>query len=584
MLDPVDPVRRRVLQGALSMALGLALPGGEERLVVSGKPRGTHVQLNQVGYLPTEPKRAVVCTKEYVPADMFTIVDDDLRREVRYSARLKEYETAGGLGYGSYSRYFFADFDSFRRDGRYRLRLSNGDLSAPFSIGSKLYTELGPMMLQYFSMQQCGRQDHPKRSPCHMDDGVIEGGPRNGERFDGSGGWHDAGDFLKFVETTSYVTALLLFGYEVNSSEHGTSGATASKAALLNNARTGLDWLLKMHPTPDEFYYQVGNDGDHDSWRLPEQDNPEFNHNWKPRPVLFGIGANLAGRCAAAFAMASRYYRRDEPQFAALCRKAAISVFELGLRNQNVLTTRPASYYPEKTWTDDMEWGAVELFRATGDRKYLQASLDFARLAGPAAAETSVYNTHALAHYSLYHHAPRAQREMLLKYMRSDAELVRDRAQNPYGLGTPYIWGTAEAAAGSALTCLLYARLSNEKEYLSLARRQRDFILGCNPFGISCVIGAGSRYPQFPHHQFANIAKVQLTGAVVGGPTSFDIYKGEAIALDKPGFPSMNVGPLPPEDREDEVGVYHDAVQDYITNEPANDYTAKFLLLNEFYS
>ena len=114
---------------------------------------------------------------------------------------------------------------------------------------------------------------------------------------------------------------------------------------------------------------------------------------------------------------------------------------------------------------------------------------------------------------------------------RADAELIRERATNPYGLGTPYIWGTAEAAAGCALTCLLYAELSGQKEYSALARRQRDFILGCNPFGVSCVIGAGKRYPRFPHHQIANIENLELTGAVVGGPTSASVYHGEDIAL-----------------------------------------------------
>ena len=581
--DPVDPARRRVLQGALGMALGLTFPGGRNRLSVSRKPIEAQVHVNQVGFLPSEPKRAVVPATEAIPGGAFTIVEDDARRAVRFSGELAEYEAADGQQYGHYRRHFFADFDGFRRPGRYRVRLSNGQVSTPFSIGANIYGLLDPLILQYFAIQQCGKQSHPMRKPCHMDDGIIDGGPRDGQRFDASGGWHDAGDFLKFVETTSYVTALLLFGYELHSSRREHHVQPGSQSALLRHARVGLDWLLKMHPAPDEFYYQVGDDDDHNSWRLPEQDSPVRNDDWDPRPVLFGIGANLAGRCAAAFAMASRLYRRDDANFAARCRVAAESVYALGMASQSVLTTSPASFYPEETWEDDMEWGAVELYRATGNPVYLRTALDFARLAGPAAVETSVYNTHAIAHYTLYHHAPRSERDPLLHYLRADAELVRDRAKNPYDLGTPYIWGTAEAAAGSALTCLLYAALSGQREYTTLARRQRDFILGCNPFGVSCVIGAGTHYPRFPHHQIANIANLELTGAVVGGPTSASIYKGEAIALGKPGFPNMNVGPAPPEDVEDEVGVYHDAVQDYITNEPANDYTAKFLVLNGFY-
>ena len=89
---------------------------------------------------------------------------------------------------------------------------------------------------------------------------------------------------------------------------------------------------------------------------------------------------------------------------------------------------------------------------------------------------------------------------------------MRRQMHGAYGLATPYVWGTAEAATGVALTCLLYAKLSGDKSAAEVARRQRDYILGCNPFGLSCLIGAGTRFPQSPHHQIAAIDKFQLNG------------------------------------------------------------------------
>jgi endoglucanase len=583
LADPVDPARRRILQGALSMALGLTFPGDDDKLSVARKPLEARVHINQVGFLPSEPKRAVVPASDAIPGNGFAIVDAGSHQKVWYTSDLIAYDSPDGERYGHYPRHFFADFDRFSRPGRYRVRLSNGVLSAPFSIGADLYRNLAPLMLRYFDVQRCGVQGHTARIQCHLDDGIIDGGPKSGQRFDAGGGWHDAGDYLKFVETTSYVTALMLFSHECHIETKEPHDTSDTQPSLLQQARVGVEWLLKMHPAPQEFYYQVGDESDHNTWRLPEEDTPERTKDWKPRTVYFGVGANLAGRCAAAFAMASRLYRESDPQFAARCRRAAESVFSLGRANQAVLTTLPDSFYPEKSWEDDMEWGAVELFKATGSRAYLEQALQFAHRAGPADAETSVYNTHALAHYTLYRHAPRAERERILGYMQADARLIQDRAANPYGLGTPYVWGTAEAAAGGALTCLLYATLSKERAYCDLARRQRDFILGCNPFGLSCVIGAGTHYPRFPHHQIANIARMELTGAVVGGPTSASVYKAESIALDQANFQTMNTGPALSEDVDDEVAVYHDAVQDYVTNEPANDYTAKFLLLTGFY-
>jgi endoglucanase len=581
MVCPVDPVRRRLLQGAFSTAMGLALPGRGEKLAAARKPLDAHVHINQVGYLPAEPKRAVVAANDDIPGTDFKIVDDSPAQAVRFSGSLREYMGPGTVPRGIYSRHYLADFDRFTRPGRYRVRLANGKHSAPFSIDANLYKRLTPRVLGYFDIQRCGEQAHPARSRCHVDDGVIYGGPRHGQAFDASGGWHDAGDFLKFVETTSYVTALMLFGLDSRTDDRHAR-AREESAAMLAQARVGLEWLLKMHPAPDELYFQVGDESDHDVWRLPEDDAPARNPLWKPRTVFYGVGANLAGRCAAAFAMGARHYRAADPAFAGQCRRAAESVYALGQANPKTLTTEPASFYPERTWHDDMEWGAIELYRTTGQPAYLQQALEFAREAGPAGEETSVYNVHALAHYTLVRHAPRAERDRLLHYLRDDAELIRRRADNPYSLGTPYVWGTADAAAGSALTCLLYSEITHESEYRQLARRQRDFILGCNPFGVSCVIGAGTRYPRFPHHQIANIANIELTGAVVGGPASAESFDGEDIDLQRPSFDNMKVGPEPADDSDDMV-VYHDAAQDYVTNEPANDYTAKFLLLSSFY-
>jgi len=581
--DPVDPTRRRVLQGAFGLAFGLALPAGRYGLHRAQRPACDMVHVNQAGYLPSDPKRAVVACADALPSPAFTVVDDDTHRAVRYSGTLKPYEAPDGEPYGPFASHCFADFDTLRRPGHYRIRLANNVLSPRFTIGPDTFSSLRPLMLDYFALQRCGEQVHPLRAVCHRDDGVIRGGPRDGAPFDASGGWHDAGDYLKFVETSSYVTALFLFALDRRAAGHESSEGIAATVSLRDHARAGVEWLLKMHPAPDEFYFQVGDEADHDTWRLPEADCPARVADWKPRPVFFGVGANLAGRCAAAFAMASRLFRGDDPRFASRCRAAAESVYALGSANRSALSTEPQSFYPEETWADDMAWGAAELFRATGDRMYLAEALEFAHEAGAAGKETSVYNTHALAHYTLWSHAPRQHRDALVGYLEEDAKSIRDRVDNPFGLATPYIWGTAEAAAGCGISCLLYAELSGDTSYADVARRQRDFVLGCNPFGTSFLIGAGSRYPHYPHHQIANINGLELKGALVGGPASPSTVADESISLSDPAFSNMVTGPEPPDPPENAVAVYNDAAQDYVTNEPANDYTAKFFLLNEFY-
>jgi hypothetical protein len=578
VLDAAE-LMARAERRAREKAAWYALPIMRPRCEPQGEAR---IDLNQVGYLPHDRKRAVIVSSDPIAGNGFNIVDAELPHHRRFGGVLCAAKTADS----DESHIFYAHFDSFQRPGRYRLRLSDGRLSDAFSIDRGLYAGLIPLTLQFFAMQTCGADCDPLHGLCHHDDGVAAGGPRDGQPLDGSGGWHDAGDYLKFVETTSYVAGLMLFACD--RFPRLAEPVAGGPSPLMKQARVGLDWLLKMHPTPDEFYYQVGDASDHDRWRLPEQDRIESYAAWKPREIRYGVGANLAGRTAAALALASRLYAGQDRLFAQRCLLAAQSVYALGLQHPVVLTTEPSDFYPESTWTDDMAWGAAELFRATRQSQYLQQALDFAHRAGAAGDQTSVYNTHALAHSTLYALAPDEDRERLRRYLRDDADLARLRANNVYGLATPYIWGTAEAAVGAALNCLLYAHLDDvggaeRSEYLDVARYNRDFVLGCNPFGLSNLIGAGTRYPHFPHHQVANLKGIELTGALVGGPTDARVFRSQKIVLTQPEM-GMITGPPPPPDTPGRTEVYHDAVQDYVTNEPAIDYTAKFLLLAAFYS
>jgi hypothetical protein len=537
-----------------------------------------HIFLNQVGYLPHDPKRAVLPASGALSHPDFTIIDDAVAPEVRFRGHLARYAKPIPKN-ALFPVYYHADFDAFHRPGRYRLRLADGRISEPFSIGRDVYNQLIPLVLTYFDTQTCGNHRSEAHGPCHTDDGIIAEGPRKGQRIDVSGGWHDAGDYLKFVETTSFVTALLAAAADRYQERHpaGTHGPVFN--LFLERLRVGLDWLLKMHPSPNEFYYQVGNDSDHDYWRLPEDDTRAKNPDWKPRPVYPGVGANLAGRVAASLAIAARLYRRSDPKFAQRCLTVAESAYQLGLKDRKILTTNPADYYPEKTWADDMEWGAAELYATTRRSTYLEQALYFSKQAGSSGDVPNVYGVHALAHFALMPHVTKGDRDRLLEYIHADALKIKQHADNPYSLGVPLIWGTAEAAAGAALVCRLYGMLTNNKSYLDLAVRHRDLVLGCNPWGISFLVGAGTRYPLFPHHQIANLRGIELTGALVGGPTSIAIYKGQNLSLNEAEFDEENLSPPLTPDKPNQIAVYHDAVQDYVTNEPANDYTAKFLLV-----
>jgi endoglucanase len=159
--------------------------------------------------------------------------------------------------------------------------------------------------------------------------------PLGGPPVDVAGGWSDAGDYLKFVETASFVEDLLLYTIRQYPSALG-----AEEPKLIAEARYGLSWLGRMwNQQSGVLLYQVGIGdgngrivGDHDvGWRLPQTDETlrvtpgKGAYYVRYRPVFAdGIGGtpispNLAGRMAAAFGLCSQVFQASEPAFAHKC-------------------------------------------------------------------------------------------------------------------------------------------------------------------------------------------------------------------------------------------------------------------------
>ena len=167
------------------------------------------------------------------------------------------------------------------------------------------------------------------KTPAFGKNGLQGGLEKFGGPVDVSGGWADAGDYVKFVETSSYATAMMLQGARDYPAQMGRGGA----ADFAAEGRFGLDWLLKMWKGETKtLYLQVGIGdgnvqvtGDHDLWRLPEVDEqidePPGSPRYfiKHRPVFIAdpingkISPNLAGHLAAAFALGYQVFKNDDP-------------------------------------------------------------------------------------------------------------------------------------------------------------------------------------------------------------------------------------------------------------------------------
>jgi len=444
---------------------------------------------------------------------------------------------------------------------------------------------------------------------CHSFDGRTVYGPLPaGTYLDARGGWHDAGDLLKYLLTSSNATAQMLLAYQVRPAQFqdrfnsfGQPGANGI-ADVLDEARWGLDWMLRLHPAPAQLYHQVADDRDHRGWRLPQ--NEIVDYGWGPgsyRVVYFADGkpqglrdfkseatgvANLAGRYAAAMALGYQIWKSDPKlrDYALTLLRAGREVYAVGQAKEGVQqgNSYGAPYrYEETTWADDMEWGAAELFRATGEKAFLSDAMRYAHLAASESwmgmEQTKHYQYYPfmnVGHFRLYDLVDRATRKLLAGYYRAGLDkCLSESVSNPYRIGVPFIWCSNNLVVAIATQALLYERMTGDTRYRQFAVSQGDWLLGRNPWGVSMftgIPGAGV-FPKDVHLMTVAILKRPVRGGLVDGPVYRRIFQAlKGVSITEPD---------PLASYQDGRAVYHDDIKDYSTNEPTMDGTASAVLL-----
>jgi hypothetical protein len=579
------------------------------------------LRVNQVGYVSGEAKFA------YVMGDRDTLADAEFEVLDERGGTAGHGALGPSLGgwNGTYTAVRAIDLSSLRRTGTYRLRLvgADGDPEARFRVAParRLLDPLRADTVRFFGTQRDGEDvlaDATGRVPSHLTDerarvyepartGSAAEPTEAGGPVDVSGGWFDAGDFLKFTHTASYVVAQML----------STVRDTPSVPGLREEARHGLRWLDRMWDgRTGTLYAQVGLGsggeevrGDHDVWRLPEEDDRltvrpgDPDYLIKYRPVFRAnrpgepISPNLAGRVSAAFALAAQTEAGDHPARAREWLDKAAAVYaraDTRPEEGALVTTTPADFYQEHSWRDDLEWAAVELSRgahALGDARGPRWSDEAAAWARAALREErggvlGPADVSAMAHADVLTSAePDAGLATALEAeLRRQVETGRRRAAgDPFRSGVvPRDFDAVPHTFGLLATAELYARVTGDHRYDDFAARQRAWVFGANAWGTSFMVGAGDLYPHCLQHQVANLAMSRtgrgdiLRGAVVNGPNDADLLKDpDTVDGARPCSYAPDGGPWSAFDGRG--AGYVDDVRAWQTVEPADDFTSTAL-------
>ena len=533
------------------------------------------IVINQAGYHSDWPKRAMVVNK--TGDEPIALINADTGELVQM------YSANDAVSGPDNSTIHTLDLSAITQTGRFYLE-GNDLRSSVFNIGKNSYKEATRLLLRSYYLQRCGvalddEETGLSHEICHLDDGVY---PRDdelhkeGEKRDASGGWHDAGDYGKYIAPAA-VTVNRLMSLYLMAPERYPDKALAipesgnGQSDLLDELIVELEWMLKMQRSDGAIYRKVSGD----TWTkaiLPEDD--------LQKRYVYGISSPETGKFISSMAMAARVFESTD--------KARANRYLLAAeKSWNWL-----KYQPEQTvdWEkkddsgsgaylnsevdteaqlftdlDDRLTAAIELYLATKEDKYREYIQAFEPEGEYTLYEWKDASSLSLQHLLTQDKTPELasiREDIQTKLMARADELYAKVSASPLNIANDrFVWGSNKMTAEEGITLAHAWQITGDRKYLRAAVDQLDYIMGRNVFNLSFVTAVGERAVKSPVHLFGRSVKKTLPGLMVGGPNA---EAQDNIAPKNKGMMS-----------------YVDHERAYSVNEYAIDYNASLIGLLE---
>ena len=565
-----------------------------------GHAQDTWIRINQLGYKPESKKVAVWVSKKDQKVTAFALRDSKTNK-IRYRGKA----SAAFGAYGPFIQSYRLDFSSFSRPGRYVVEV-DGVQSLELRIDADVYNGAADFTLRYMRQQRSLFNPFLKDS-CHTHDGFtlyagVAGLP-DSTHIDAGGGWHDASDYLQYATTSANATYHLLAAYRdfpAAFSDYKLANGLAGKNGvkdILDEAKWGLDWLLKMHPKPDLMFNQIADDRDHANMRMPAED-PFYGRGYE-RPVYFIDGmpqqrgkflnnttgtSSTAAKFVSAFNLGAQLFAEQDPLYSKQLSTKAETAFAFAHKKLGVTQTvsvKSPYIYAEDNWTDDMELAYATMYERFKESRLKDGALQYARaetvtpwMIRDTANHYQYYPFINLGHYELAKQVEGETKQELIAYYKAGIVNVLERAQqNAFYRGVPFIWCSNNLTVSFAIQCGWYEKLSGDTQFQELMQANIDWLFGVNPWGACMIYGlpAWGDTPKYPHSAFTHLHNYPIDGGLVDGPVYAHIFNNLiGIRLEREDAYK---------EFQSDLAVYHDDYGDYSSNEPTMDGTASLVYL-----
>lgn len=487
------------------------------------------IAVNQIGYEIGAAKLAVA--KDI--GGEFRIVDAD-SGETAFSGRADTpvFDTTNEINVYCY------DFSELNKSGRYYVENGNGR-SYPFVIGKNIYKDAFRATVRALYFQRCGCElDYAHagvyhHAACHLQKSAKIAPDCEKELPDVTGGWHDAGDFGRYITPANQCIHNLLYIYELFNNAKTLSldipESGNGMPDILNEARWEIEWMLKMQDMDGGVHHKLC------ATNMPELIMPE-----KDESEIFVSPVSLQATAgfAAALTAAARVYRKFDIAFSDRLFGAAVRAYSFAKSNLGVI---PITYtetppcgggtYGDSCVYDELYWAAAELFRFTGDRKYEDDFKEYYKHDFPkTAAGAYDQGGYGSLCYCLCENADREFRAQIvadiadeadkrLAIFENNAYSVALKEQNEHQ-ESDYFWGSNAGLTNALFNMIAAARLLKTDCYDECIRGSMAYIFGRNIISKCYVSGFGSDPMMHPHHRpmEADGIEAPIPGFVSGGP------------------------------------------------------------------
>ncbi len=519
-----------------------------------------HIRYNQKGYHLQQDKKIVILSDKDVKNTAWKLLKPD--GSVALEGKLgNSVESKGDYIPTNFS--YIVDISEISEENNYTFSVDEQNVQ--ITIQDYIYRTLTYDILRTFKVRRSGTSDVLDHKISHTGDKKCMVYERDGidntkwiksslGDVDMLGGWYDAGDYIKFTLTTAFSAYFLLKSYETDPSLFNTKHLSKSDYVdILDEAKYGLDYLLKTYPNENTFIIQVGGYQDHNvGERLPENDDLDGY-----REAYHSFSQTHMGYTAAALALGAKQFEDIDGILAKTYKEKAIAIFAKAESNDAVNhsywkgNSKPVSipksngkvilpptapnkgntgyetYYADNTHNDNMALAAIELFRATNDSTYLTKAITYANSAGAAywRAWASVnMNVH---NYLLTHNSNSSN------YLKVDLNYFRgisEKTNNLWNLPHNTTWGTMHSYVGVANAIAEYQLTTKDNTYESIFIDVVDYALGKNNWGISFL--ASKRMTYTADQNYATIYKLQdlfPTGEMSSGPTTSETMASQGF-------------------------------------------------------